>query len=175
MGFPWWSGIGPIINLIKNHQLSDTFVKTNQFNEIQHFLNEVLDLAFKLEKLNLDLDLDDKLDIQEWTQYDRELEALVKRLNEELKNNPLFAISSINYKGYSQDIANSLSKQEFETASELRLEQIKLRNEILLTWVDYYLNIAEKLNILDQKIGNKKTDTVRRYLEGLKQDLQEND
>ncbi|KQL55276.1 hypothetical protein AN964_18345 [Heyndrickxia shackletonii] len=63
----------------------------------------------------LNLDIEDKIDIQEWTQYDRELESLVKRLNEEFKNNPLFAISSINYKSYSQDIANSLSKQEFET------------------------------------------------------------
>jgi hypothetical protein len=169
-----WQAFAPIVNFIKNHQLSETLVKNDQFKEIQDYLGEVLQLAVKLEELNMQLDFEGKLDISKWTKYDTELESIVKRLNIEFKDNPYFAMSSINYRSYSQRITESLSNQDYETASGLRLEQIKLRDEILVTWVDYYLNIAGKIGILDQKFRIKTTDTLKRYLEGLKQHLQEN-
>ncbi|HFK1456675.1 TPA: hypothetical protein ACGXMC_002292 [Bacillus cereus] len=175
MGFPWLSGFMPIINFFKNHQLSDTFVKASQLNEIQQFLGEALQLSLKLEQLNVKLELQNTIEIKEWSQYDKDLESLVNRLNVELQNNPYFAMSSISYTNYSQEISNKLKAKDYEAASDLRFEQIKLRDQILLNWVKYYLNIAEKLGFLDQKIGINETDTVKRYLDNLMQDLQNDD
>lgn len=167
MQIPFWSAFGPIINWIKNHQLSGTLVKNAQYEEVKPFLSEALELALKLEKLIQELEGSGNMGIREWAQYDKELETLVTSLNIHLRNHPSFAMQAIKYDDYSQDIFNALSTKNYGAASDLRLEQVKLRDKILLNWVKYYLDVIGALGILNQKVGIHETDETQRYLKSL--------
>ncbi|MDL4842474.1 hypothetical protein [Aquibacillus rhizosphaerae] len=95
MSISRFSGLSAVVNYIKNHQLSDAVVKSGELDEIKHFLAELLELAMKLDNLNIELDLKAKVDVSEWVQYDKDLETLVKQINVKLKNNHNFATSAI--------------------------------------------------------------------------------
>lgn len=171
MKFPWWSGIGPIINWIKNHQLSNTVIKSEEYKEVEPFLSDALKMALKLEELTLELDGQGNMDIKEWANYDKELETLVTNLNVHMRNNLSFAMPAIKYENYSQKIVDALNKKEYLDASELRYEQIKTRDSILLNWIKYYLDVVGALGKLDRK----ETDEAMRYLEGLKSHLEDSE